>query len=276
MKGFSKQQHGQGQRSLATGGGAYQIDFSAANPSLYIPEVPFPESTDRIWGRDDVRGKSEKSIPNAQFNDFESDVKVESLMPQDMYLGQIVPFEFKITVVGLESPEDGNMQFTAGWSTETTMGGAFGYDPKIGVLAAFVDTRDGAHRDPQKDASVSDFSWSIVNDAEIQGIFNVTGFDDGDVVVVEVWMVLMSTFPSAGATGNVQSRLIDAKTLTTEDAINTGTQTVPLMQKGADAFATPSLQPRLGYDSWLDDYDPNYRPISVAYEDLDNIQLFCG
>jgi hypothetical protein len=274
LKGFSKQQ--QGQRSLATGGGAYQIDFSAADPSLYMPEVPFPESIDRIWGRDDVRGKSEKSIPNAQFNNFHSDVKVESLEPPNMYLGQIVPFEIQITVVGLESPEDGNMQFTAGWSTKTTMGGAFGYDARIGVLAAFVDTRDGSHRDPQRDASVIDYSWSIVNDNEIQGIFDVTGFDDGDVVVVEVWMVLQSTFPSDAATGNVHSRLIEAQTLTTKDAINTGTQTVPLKSASADAFATPSTQPRVGFDSWLDDYDPAYRPLFVASEDLDNVHLFCG
>jgi hypothetical protein len=273
LKGLGKQQ--QGQRSLAAGGGAYTIDFSAADPALYIPEVPFPESTDRIWGRDDVRGKSEKSIPFAQFNDFQSDVKVESLMPDDMVMGQIVPFEIQISVVGLESPEDGNMQFTAGWSTETTMGGAFGYDPRIGVLAAFIDTRDGSHRDPQRDASVSDFSWSIVDGNEIQGVFNITGFDDGDVVVVEVWLVLMSTFPSAGATGNVQSRLISAETLNTKDSINTGTQTVPLMQADFDAFAT-STQLRVGFETWLDDYDPNYRPIFIASEDLDNIHLFCG
>jgi hypothetical protein len=275
LKGFSKQQ--QGQRSLAAGGGAYKIDFSAANPSLYIPDIPFPESTPRIWGRDDVKGKSDvkKSIPNAQFNDGRSDVKIESLMPQDMYLGQIVPFEFQISVVGLESPEDGNMTFTAGWSTVTTMGGAFGYDPQIGVLAAFVDADDGAHKDFQEDASVSDFSWSVVND-EIIGVFDVTGFDDGDVVVVEVWLVIMSKFPAAGATGNVHSRLIDAQTLTTKDAINTGEQTVPMMKTDEDSFATPSLQPRVGYQEWLDDYDPRYRPIFVASEELDNVSLFCG
>jgi hypothetical protein len=85
----------------------------------------------------------------------------------------------------------------------------------------------------------------------------------------------MSTFPSAGATGNVHSRLISAETLNTKDSINTGTQTVPLMQAAFDAFAT-STQLRVGFETWLDDYDPNYRPIFIASEDLDNIHLFCG
>jgi hypothetical protein len=127
------------------GGAAYQIDFAAADPYKYTPEVPYPEGTKRIWGRGDGEG----SIPNAKFNNGDnrggsSDVQVESLMPPNMYMGQIVPFEIKISVTPLIYPEDG-MQFTAGWSTVTTGAGDFGYDPEIGVLAAFIDTADGAH-----------------------------------------------------------------------------------------------------------------------------------
>jgi hypothetical protein len=230
LKG-SKNKKQQRQRSLKKGGLAYQIDFAAADPDLYTTPVPYPEN----FAPDDLiigRGNGEASIPSASFNygsstGGNSNVKVESLIPEKLYLGQIVPFEIKISVTGLQAPEDGNIQFIAGWSTETTSGGDFGYDETIGVLAAFVDTADGAHNDPGGDASVRSFTWSIVNRDEIQGVFDITGLDDGDEVVVEVWVVVGSTFPSAGVTGNVHSRLIDATT-SQNDAINTGTQTIPM------------------------------------------------
>jgi hypothetical protein len=275
---------------LATGGGAYKIDFAAAKPTLYMPATPFPEKVEQIWNRDEKRGNSDgngansansaKSIPNAMFNDGTQDVKVESLMPQELYLGQIVPFEIKITVVGLEGPEDGTMQFTAGWRTHTTMGGAFGYDDFFGVYAAFVDANDGAHRDPYKNAKISGYSWHVEDNKEIIGVFNVTGFNDGDVVVIEVWMVLQSTWPVEGATGNVQSRLIDATTLTPgyEDAINTGEQTIPLMvsKKEEDAINV-SEEPRDGYDELLESYDPSSEPrFGTSDVDGDNIVMFCG
>jgi hypothetical protein len=154
-------------------------------------------------------------------------------MTETLYLRQIVPFEIKISVSGLEASEDGHMTFTAGWSTQTTSGGEFGYEyEKYGVLAAFVDTGDGAHVDNGPGvALVCNFTWSHVIDPkgnEIQGVYNVTGLDEGDDIVVEVSVVIQSTFP-AGATGNVHSRLISARTLTTKDTINTGTQTVPMM-----------------------------------------------
>jgi hypothetical protein len=249
----------QGQRSLKNGGLAYQIDFAAADPDLYYVSeanpVPFPvpdydySPTNRdprapvgAGDGDAGNGSTGEGIKAAWFNDASStngssDVKVESLMPEDLYLGQIVPFEIKITVTGLTSPENGNIQFVAGWSIETTSGGDFGYDPEYGVIAAFVDKGDGTWTDSNGDghgeAKVSSFSWSIVNDIEIQGVFDVTGLDDGDEVVVEVWVVIKKTFPNAGATGNVHSRLIDAISSpgeSFEDDINTGTQTVPMMQ----------------------------------------------
>jgi hypothetical protein len=255
LKGPKNKKQQQGQRSLKKAGLAYQIDFAAADPDLYTTPIPYPEK----FALDDIivgRGNGEDSISFAKFNDGSStggdsnvkleasigqlaninvgsskggvsDVKVESLMPEHLYLGQIVPFEIKISVSGSQAPENGNITFTAGWSTETTSGGDFGYDKTIGVLAAFVDTADGAHNDPGEDSSVSSFSWSIVNGDEIQGVFDITGLDDGDEVVVEVWVVIDNTFPSAGATGNVHSRLIDATT-SQGDRINTGTQTIPM------------------------------------------------
>jgi hypothetical protein len=243
LKGSKNKKQLRGKRSLKYGGLAYQIDFAAADPDLYTTPIPYPEK----FALDDIivgRGNGEDSISFAKFNDGsstggDSNVKVESLMPETMYLGQIVPFEIKITVTGLEAPEDGNIQFTAGWSTETTSGGDFGYDKTIGVLAAFVDTGDGAHNDQGENATVSWFDWSIVDDNEIQGVFNITGLDDGDEVVVEVWVVVDNTFPSAGATGNVHSRLIDATT-SQGDAINTGTQTIPMMALNKDGPADGS------------------------------------
>jgi hypothetical protein len=207
---------------LKEGGLTYQIDFAAADPDLYTtPAVPYPE----MFAPDDLiigRGNGEASIPFAKFNGGsstggdsnvkveasipfaksnvglstggDSNVKVESLMPETLYLGQIVPFEIKISVTGLQAPEDGNIQFIAGWSTETTSRGDFGYDATIGVLTAFVDTADGAHNDPGGDASVSSFSWYIVNEDEIQGVFDKTGLDDGDEVLVEVWVVMIIPF----------------------------------------------------------------------------------
>jgi hypothetical protein len=255
LKGSKNRKQQQGQRSLKKGGLTYQIDFAAADPDLYTTPVPYPENfpkADLIIGR----GNGEASIPFAKFNDGsstrrDSTVKVDSLMPEDLYLGQIVPFEIKISVTGLEASEDGNIQFTAGWSTETTSGGDFGYDATIGVLAAFVDTVDGAHNDPGEDASVSSFSWSIVNGDEIQGVFDITGLNDGDEVVVEVWVVIDNNFPSAGVTGNVVSRLIDATT-SRGDGINTVTETIPMEMGGggpADGsefrFAIPSLEDEL-------------------------------
>jgi hypothetical protein len=259
LQGLSNKKQ-QGRRSLKKGGLAYQIDFAAADPQLYIPGkvAPYPNdfsTSDLIVGR----GSGDSLIPFAKFNEAPSsgpsgNVKVESLMPYDLYLGQIVPFEIKISVDGLEAAEDGTITFTAGWSTETTSKGAFGYDYlTYGVLAAFIDTGDGAHIDNGPGiASVSDFRWTWENDDEIQGVFEIEGLDDGDEVVVEVWVVIQSTFPSAGATGNVHSRLIDASTLTTEDNINTGTQTVPMMRM-QDGGPEDDSEARLGTASVSDE-----------------------
>jgi hypothetical protein len=273
----------EGRRRLADGGLAYTIDFSAADPSLYMPIIPFPEKT-KLIGK---RGDGEFVIPDAKFNDGsstggDSEVKVESLMPEDMYLGQIVPFEIEIRVEGLEWPENGEMQFTAGWSTITTSGDDFGYDEDIGVLAAFVDTGDGTHNDPYNDATVKSYSWKIVDENEIQGTFNLVGLDNGDKVSVEVWLVLDSKFPTGKKpTGNIHSRLISAKTKR-NDSINTGTQTVPVMQVDSNkgGIQTPPSDLRIGYEDWIADYEPSSRArLGIASDDVagvDDITLFCG
>jgi len=213
-------------------GGAYTINFAAADPVIYIPPVPFPAAVTPIVGR----GDGDTEIPDAWFTEPGGvDVKVESLAPDNMALGQVVPFEIRISVDGAVTPENGVITFIAGWNIETSSNDAFGYDENYGVIAAFVDTGDGAFIDPEGDATVSTYTWEVTGD-EIQGTFTVTGLDDGDVVVVEAWLVLDATIP-VKVSGNVPSRLIDAWTGNHLDDISTGNQTVPLLQ-AASFFST--------------------------------------
>jgi hypothetical protein len=213
-------------------GGSYSIDFAAANPDDYIPYVPMPADCAPIVGR----GDGSLVIPMADFSDGSADVKVESLMPPDMVMGQIVPFVIKISVSG--DVESGNIQFEAGWSTMTTSNKDFGYEyTNYGVYAAFVDTSDGAHNDPGGDATVSSFSWDASVGDEILGTFDISGLDDGDEVVVEVWVVLRD-WAASNANGNVHSGMVVGGAHTEEgDEINVGQQTIPVML-GGNSFST--------------------------------------
>ncbi len=162
------------------------------------------------------------------------------MAPGDMVLGQIVPFEIEIKVNGEISPEGGVIRFLAGWETMTTSGDGFGYDPAYGVYCAFVDTGDAFSDDPQNDASVDWYSDNLVG-TEIQGEFQVSGLDDDDEIVVEVWLVLMDELPDK-ATGNVQARMIAAETGASEpDTINLGNQTIPLLRVGSFLTASADL-----------------------------------
>ena len=153
---------------------------------------------------------------------------MESLAPGDFALGQIVPFEVEVTVAD-DAPANDTITFVAGWSTETTSGGAFGYDGVFGVYGAFVDDVDGSASGGDVNASASASSGGPAS--EIQGTITVTGLDPGEHVIVEIWLVLQDEI-LPGTTGNVQSRLIDAQTASgsvePDDTINTGNQTVPL------------------------------------------------
>jgi hypothetical protein len=213
-------------------GGSYFINFAAADPTDYIPYVPFPAECTPIVGR----GDGSVVIPMADFSDGDKNVKVESLMPEDMVMGQIVPFVIKISVTG--DVESGNIQFKAFWNTMTQSNKDFGYEyTKYGVYAAFVDTSDGAHNDPGGDATVSSFSWDKDGD-EIVGIFNLSGLDDGDEVVVEVWVVLRE-FAASDANSNVHSGIVVKGAQTAEgDEINVGQQTIPVMLGGGNEFST--------------------------------------
>ena len=206
-----------GPGALATHGGSFSIDYNAADPALYGPA--FPATTACPGG-----GRASAPLAGADHS-----TGLKSLRPDDMELGQIVVFEFAISV-GSSAPADSQIEFTAGWDTVTTAGGDFGYDEGFLVYCAFVDPSDGASTEVDADATVVGVVDSLVGD-EIQGIFQVAGLDPNEVIVVEVWLVLDVTIPS-NAQGNVQSRLINATALSPPDTdnINTGNQAIPILQ----------------------------------------------
>lgn len=218
-------------------GGAYTIKFSAAQSDDYVPGIPYASLVN--YPNPPGRDNGNLLIPRAYYTvPGGTKASIESINPYGMALCQVVPFEFEITVNGNTAPENGVIKIVAGWSAQTTSGGNFGYDEtvvrdgKYGVIAAFIDTGDGSFIDPGNNAQVFGYTTAIINN-EIQGTFTVQGLDNGDKVVMEVWLVLDCTINSK-VTGNVASRLISAQTVPpaggTPDAISTGNQTVPLLQ----------------------------------------------
>lgn len=218
-------------------GGAYSFTFSAADPKLnkgrYLPTYrKITPSEISPYSSLIQNGRANDPLPNAVFGEPKD--SVPSLEPADMELGTVVPYEVKISVNGSNSPENGVINFTPFWLTKTTPGDDFGFDPYYGVYAAFVDYGDTASHDPGNNAKVDKFPSAVAkegtHDEQIQSTIQVSGLDDGDTVIVEIWMVLKSTIPER-STGNVQAGLLSAKTGstgTTGDTINVGNQTVPL------------------------------------------------
>ena len=223
------------QMALAAGG-SYSINFAAADPGDYAKMTP-AELPPVLGGRAaDPLAEARFGVPNAS---------VESLMPKDLLLGMVVPFLFKIDVKGSTAPENGVIEFTAYWLTKTTNGGNFGFDPRYMIYSAFVDTADAATQDPGGNAMVAQVDDQIRNagtaNEQIEGSFRITGLDDGDTVVVEVWLVLKDT-TDPKVSGNVQTGLRSAATISdSPEVISTGTQTVPLLQSGSFYTAKANL-----------------------------------
>jgi len=231
----------------SAGGGAYTLKWYAADPepnrAPYLPtyvKVPpgllaCPTPSGGLGRADDPMMDAVAYGPGPTPLDA-----VTSLSPRDMALGQIVPFEMVISVSGSTAPENGVIQFTSGFETETSSNRDFGFDPAYMVYCAFVDYGDGGHIDIGQEAKVDSFSSTMVG-TEIQGTFQVSGLDDGDTIIVEIWVVLKSTVP-ADVTGNVQTRLVSAQTVATPpQTISTGNQTVPLLQAGQFFSATADV-----------------------------------
>jgi uncharacterized repeat protein (TIGR01451 family) len=223
-------------------GGAYTLKWYAADPTVnHAPYLPtyqklIPARGDILPLPSGTVGRQADPLQNAvayasPFSSKNLDA-VPSLAPQDMALGQVVPFEMEIKVKGNTAPENGAINITTGFLTKTTSGNDFGYDPAYMVYCAFVDTADPGTIDPGQNAKVDSFTYTLANpgtsNEEIQGTFNISGLDNGDNVIVEIWVVLKDQIP-ASVSGNVQTEVINAETAN-NDAISTGQQTVPLLQ----------------------------------------------
>ncbi|MBP1920999.1 hypothetical protein, partial [Youngiibacter multivorans] len=213
--------------SFTDDGGAYTIDFSSYNPDTYekyFPKyyAPLPEKTIGRW-------------PDQLGTTLHSNTR-ESLAPEDLVLGQIVPFEAYVTVNGSTAPENGIITMEMFWSTKTTSGSDFGYDGNYMVYAAFVDITHST--DPAGNASVTSIVNKL-NTADFTSIITVEGLDNGDVISVEIWVVLQEDLPAKIA-GNNDSSFVSAVTASGE-VITKSAQTVPLL-KPSDFLAYGSLQ----------------------------------
>ena len=197
--------------------GSYSIDYSAYDPNSYNFKLPV-NYTGNI-----PTGRANNPMPNTN-----SGQTVEAVNPKGLALGQIVPFEAKITVNGSTSPENGTINMTFSWDT----GGVsdFGFDSNYKVFAAFVDYGDAGNVDPEQDATVTNITNSPLNGTLIQETVTVTGLDSGDTIIVEIWVVLENALP-INANGNVQTQLVSADTVSTPSAnITKSAQTVPINQ----------------------------------------------
>jgi hypothetical protein len=164
-----------------------------------------------------------------------------------MAFGQIVPYEAVIQVSGGAGPERGTIEFTADWSTYTTSNNRFGYDTNYMVYCAFVDAADPGSIDPNYNARVESYSSKVINRGtiaeQIQGTFRVSGLDSGDRVVVEIWVVLMSTMPDHTG-GTVSADLFSAQTASDPPVpISIGNQTDSLGNL-SKIFPMPPPQPQ--------------------------------
>jgi uncharacterized repeat protein (TIGR01451 family) len=213
----------------ASSGVSYSLDFSAYDPLYYNFKLP------SNYGAPPM-GRASDPMPGANG----SHPRRESLEPRELALGQIVPFDVEITVKGNTTEEGTTINFTNLWSTITTSGEDFGFDPRYKVFAAFVDYSDVRSVDNGKEAYAKISSSEVVG-KNIKGTFEVSGLNDGDKIIVEIWLVLKSELPTTNVTGNVQASLDSAKTSTGE-TISTGNQTVPLNQVGKFTTVTADVE----------------------------------
>ena len=72
-------------------------------------------------------GRAADPLPGAIFGNPKN--SVESLAPETMVLGQIVPFVTRVQVSGSTGPEQGRIKIVQTYDTATTNGGDFGFDP---------------------------------------------------------------------------------------------------------------------------------------------------
>lgn len=229
--------------------GSYTVKWYAADPDLN--RAPYNPTYTKLHPGDVALpvGRASDPISNAvAYGPTASSLDaVTSLAPPALGLGQIVPFELVIDVTGSTDPESGVITVVPNWPARTTSGSDFGFDPAYGLLAAFVDVGDVGTRDPLENATVSSFSWARknvgTNNDLTEGSITVSGLDNGDRVVVELWVVLKNAVP-AGVSGNVQTSLVSAITGPADGGgprIPTGNQNVPLLQAGGFSSVSTDL-----------------------------------
>lgn len=200
--------------------GSYKLTYSAYDPDYYsfkmpsdYPSLPTGRASNPMLGTNSTH-------------------TVTSLMPDNLALGQIVPFQVKIDVSGSVMPENGTINMTLVWDTITNNSEDFGYDPAYKVLAAFVDYGDPYIYDPGSNATVSGITNSPLSGTEIKETITVTGLDNGDKIIVEIWVVLKKSI-ALGTGSNFQTALDNAKTVAASpETISTGNQTIPMLQVG--------------------------------------------
>jgi len=224
-----------------TGTGPYSPTYLELSPA----SLPCPESA-RLTGRalDPLRN-AVAFAPSGQLD------ALTSIGSVPMALGQIVPYEVVIQASGGMGSERGTIEFTAAWNTYTTSNNRFGYDTNYMVYCAFVDAADPGSIDPNMNARVESYSSTVVNQGTIaeaiQGTFRVSGLDPGDQVVVEIWVVLMSTMPDHTG-GTVAAGLVSAQKASIPPVpISIGTQTDSLGNLSKlFPLPPPQQQPPLG------------------------------
>ena len=246
-------------------GGSYTLKWYTADPSLNTgPYAPtYAKLTPAFLPSPGIVGRYADPLTNAVAYGTSSTLDaVASLAPKDMALGQVVPYEMVITADGSTAPENGTISFTTTFDTNTTSGDNFGFDPAYMVYCAFVDTADAGTNDPLNNAKVDNYTSTLIGSGssqQIQGTFNVSGLDDGDQVVVEIWVVLKSTIPS-GAGSKVQTQLQSAQTAN-GDSIGNKAQKVPLLQV-KDFFTNQADVSVVIADS----PDPVYQGQNITYD----------
>ncbi|WP_282189185.1 Calx-beta domain-containing protein, partial [Maribellus sp. YY47] len=118
-------------------------------------------------------------------------------------LGQIIPYEVLITVSNDLPCTEGAINFKINFDSN------FGYDITRKVVGAFVNAdRITIGKDVSSQATVSSYTSDIITANEVfQGSINVSGLNPGDVIPVEIWVVLESTVPAGGLNGNFSASM---------------------------------------------------------------------
>ena len=175
--------------SFTDAGGAYTINYSAADPAdspTYPKVTPAQQPCPAPSGG---AGRAGDPLADAIFGSPKN--AVESMNPDMMLLGQIVPLELRIPVDGDTTPENGRIKVVIELDTKTSNGGNFGYDPAFGIYCAFIDTSDSANVSVDPNDKVESFSSLLIhpgaNNEAISGTIILNGLQTGDTVVLEVW-----------------------------------------------------------------------------------------